>query len=920
MAVDHEFTTKIRDIADGGGTYVGSLYTEEEVDALLNLTPHDAGNLSQALTEAVIARTTGIYVELAVQGPALSNITRAGVAKNQEHNTLIALEQLDCLRRLSPDAPDRDTFPCITPEDVNVATRSIDFPPVRPRGIALELMRVDDRNEASDTAFSKQLAVVQVLSTWSMGVGHLVTHIERAWGVNYVQQLVQQVSYAKIADLEQYMACGGKSCPRIGLSPNLSSLYTVIDKIHSSPMDVGYTGWFPGRSTMLAKFMLLSTNMFRGRGSHPTLSFHFNPEQFARFDPSRLHGLTFGEALPPHTSRRSVAAALPATADEYIETRSVYAVVSARDRNALAEALDVQSRATSAVLKVDFKKVTEAFNKDLMAAHHRAVPPEQVPVLDNIGARVQTILFSRYSNANNAEHLIELHGVAACMFGAISSKMSNSSVAAAWPILSHQCATGSLLRAIPIANARRIPEIAALVEATAASAPLRAVALYMWSRQCNSIAPKVMSARAVYTLYMSTGRLPTSVEGARRLNHGAFKRPFRVISKYLGKAVQPFTHMMRHSQRGSIMLKTMSLLQSNAREFAAQMKLDSKWLEFTSTKQTSAKAADRQRMRSVFSALREAWVKFYKQVADSYLDAARFLATASPQGKKLKAVRGGKDSVLDVEALHSMYAIEYACYTGYAAAYRFYSVKIPVEFPDLQQDESSVDMLKTTIACYRLALDRPGLMECSVDPKAGQLRSKSYLMKFMESAAERYVNTVNGLGADVSALNGMIMGCSAAAYRDSGPLLARTVNEGLRRDHLIARAARPVPAPAPAPVVAQAAPAHVAIPMDKMFEDIIEDVVEPSRHRSARGHFANASDVLYNSSRDVCNALERINENRTDDDLDTVLDDVTALAKICRSIALESDDDAASYVNGTLKQLISRVAGTTAEDESRIFM
>lgn len=143
--IDSAYTTLIRSEHDKGGDVTHMVVTEEEIDWLMDAEDDDFGDGIIALTEEAVYRSTGLKVDLSAEGPARSVVIRAGDSELQEHNTFIVSNTGINTQNLIDVERDVDSIPKVTPQDVNYATRSLDFPMTRPINTALDGMGIDDR-------------------------------------------------------------------------------------------------------------------------------------------------------------------------------------------------------------------------------------------------------------------------------------------------------------------------------------------------------------------------------------------------------------------------------------------------------------------------------------------------------------------------------------------------------------------------------------------------------------------------------------------------------------------------------------------------------------------------------------------------------------------------------------------------------
>jgi len=114
----------------------------------------------------------------------------------------------DTRRKLfPPDTPDAHLIPKITPQDVNIAMKSLDFASSRSPSHGVPGIVLDKKEDPVEQAFFKQIQVVQILQKLGVNVDSMIDHMEIEWGIDYVQRLVKELALGPLEDVLNGSAC-----------------------------------------------------------------------------------------------------------------------------------------------------------------------------------------------------------------------------------------------------------------------------------------------------------------------------------------------------------------------------------------------------------------------------------------------------------------------------------------------------------------------------------------------------------------------------------------------------------------------------------------------------------------------------------------------------------------------------------------
>jgi hypothetical protein len=314
MVIDTEYTKLIRARAATGEVFSYSIYTEEEINYLLDFGASDQTGYTTRLAEAAIERTTGLRVNLSAEAPAQTCVVREGESVNKaEGNTAIEEEGLtftvnyDKTRHPgdSEITHDRATVPKVTPQDETLALASLNYPSpsIAAHQITLDGLRLDSNENPFEQAFLTQVAIAKVLKSWGVDIKALCSAIDSEWGISYTHRLVTEVSLTKVRNVETYIANGSRQSPEIYMSPTILSRYTVEQSLARHQGNCGYSGVQIERAEMIGKFIMATKYQIGGNGCMDSAIYRQNPSHAVAFDPNSLQGRSMTvDKLPDRTT------------------------------------------------------------------------------------------------------------------------------------------------------------------------------------------------------------------------------------------------------------------------------------------------------------------------------------------------------------------------------------------------------------------------------------------------------------------------------------------------------------------------------------------------------------------------------------------------------------------------------------------
>jgi len=303
--IDFEYSRFVRAVVDDGTDFNGPLIQRSEAEHLVYGMDEVNEGFATALDKEAIYRSFGLKVDLSPQGASPWTVLRVdGEIDDESAHDVYSVEAAPAnVRLFDSRMSDFRRVPKVTPDDANVAKKSIDFPGKRVAATRLDAISLDRSANPAEVCFIDQLTVCQALSVMGADATGLIEWVAARWGVPFVSQLVRDVSLAPIGSVELYMATGGRPTPSIYVSPNYMAGFRVVQKPTFEPEKVFVSGVFHARFKVMAKFRLAMTTAIYGPKFVTRLSFYANPAQMSPYAVGKMGGSRWDpERLPTQTS------------------------------------------------------------------------------------------------------------------------------------------------------------------------------------------------------------------------------------------------------------------------------------------------------------------------------------------------------------------------------------------------------------------------------------------------------------------------------------------------------------------------------------------------------------------------------------------------------------------------------------------
>lgn len=616
---DTNYTAYVRDTVDRDGECVHSVFTEAELDWLLEEAYDDTTGGITKLAEEAILRTTGLPVDLSLEGPARSAIVRSDGTPGQEHNTFTIVSSEGRKRDFKPDTVDRESIPKITPQDANTAVRSIDFPAGKVRGTPVDGMRLDDKDNPAEGCFAAQVTIAQILHLWGVNADGLIMAINAEWGIDYAGKLVRDVAYCRAADLSSFIASGGRPSPQIYMSPNVLSRYLFLNRPIVDVESIGYSASFVGRCRALCKFIVASSSQFLGNGFIDSASFHMNPACMTRFDPVSLAdwAVEGGDDVRPGSCSNLLVSS--SCFDAFVAARQPLSVARAVDRIDLAKACFAVSNIERMPLYVSpSENVTEIADRLIMGRSvtrnirtdmHVAADPKKA------GA----ILFNCYNgDAIPAKHTSVI-GSCAAMLALCAISPGAINYAAYWRAMRSSVGLGDVINTINVASIDRNEYFRHVKAALQDTKSNDAIAMALVNRHIDHIRPSIVSAlEIVYRSQKSHRR-----GSGHLLLYRGYERAWLGLRTSAASNHKPFNQLSRVRRAATIAGGGTSMLEA-----------DVSLLRYLA----GVESAGFHTARPLGASVRAYWVKQYESLAKAW-QLTTYLAVASAKGSIDLAVR-----------------------------------------------------------------------------------------------------------------------------------------------------------------------------------------------------------------------------------------------------------------------------------------
>lgn len=671
--ISDEFSEMIRGEVETNGCYIGPVFTEEEVDALFDDEDDINDSYTIDLAEAAFYRESGIKVDLAVQGPAAMNVAKAIDETKQKHNTY-TVEVSDTLFRDYSDIPDSE-LPTYTPEDLNVSVKSLDFTSSKPRANRLDLIMFEAQENPIEKSLMDQLTVVQALEHLGADVESLYSYLDTKWGIDYTRELVRDAAIAPIADLEKYLATGGRPAPQVYYSANLMSTMRIIQRPTVDLHGVGYTSAFFGRSAMICKMIMANLHLVYGKGCVKRFSFHANPSQFNTFKESTLTGKKL--VAPKCSSRTMMHSSIAGltSKDDFLRTRQAMKQAETAATVAIQndlKAIEGMTEMPKMGRFVDMMRGFDVFDPMSPSNFVRKTPVESVAP-----SKVTTILYGALHHDGMPIDYLVTYGAVVATLALQSIDDLKARVAKKYSVIMGNPAMRHVVQSINIGRAASsIPELGDAMYQSPDSR--RFAALYLILRQHSLLKISYADAWATAGNWVVTGDCVSKC----RATHSVMdkRRSVKVVLDILRvvKKTRPFSYVAK-SNIGMANSKFAVSLFDGMKIHTVQKEIEyMQWVDSIgkgNIQKHLAKATNL-KVRPIFSKMRDTWAGFYRDLSDNCINAARLiwnLMDIAPAS--IAYVTWSEDMPTHVAAYIGL-AAESVHYEGIRLAYKFANISI----------------------------------------------------------------------------------------------------------------------------------------------------------------------------------------------------------------------------------------------------
>lgn len=806
--MDHEFSEKIRAEVLATGEYYGPLYTESEVDAILDYDECLNADLPTKMVEAAIYRQAGILVDLDVQGAAALNVVKASTnsAERQQHN-VISVEKAHRVQR-TYDRRDEDSglVPMLTPEDPNIAVRSIDFASGKATAGKLDLITMDANENPVELALIDQLVVCQALHTMGANVDSLIHHVSVTWGMAYVDKLVANLALAPIADIQGYLAVGGRPSPQLYISANYASSYRIVDRPTADLVGVGYSSAFFARSAAICKMLCATVEMIHGEPMGALVSFNTNPAQFNTFGIDELNGITLISDVIPVENPLCKAVANVESYEIFLKSRQAVKHVDAVGRSMAArdlreiEKISVVPRTrrfSAAVKKIALFDPLDTDCSKRMVEAEKAAP-----------SKVTTMLFGFMHGDRVAADYLRSYEAILCSMVVTAGARDASDVARAYSAMVSLNGTSHLLRCLNVARCREaLKELDSLLSAT--NDARRMTALYLLSRHRSLALGAHRNAHVACLDWIRTGKSATALVDKGPYVCGRVNRSLRYLVDYMRYVTptRPYSYLGKlhrgmnegyfstsvFDRRASNNIEDLIWFQEWYKEHERKLQWErenngrktknvyvpkAKLEQFRKEIDDAARSkVHTQEYRVIFSNMRHNWSEFYMSYASSYMSMYRLAGIMSPDATyDLSDVTGLSKRSSSLGILACMVlgaAVECIICKAKAVAYNWHKIilKGTKHGTDPVMDKYADLLLDTAYE------DIEDLV--TVDSKMGYKDSSSK----MKEAAEKAMKEVVSFMPKISMKKDTVEAIFYEAYKKSEKMVKRSVVEMIKRDH-----------------------------------------------------------------------------------------------------------------------------------------
>jgi len=780
--IDREYTRRIRNELDNGRDVHVTLFTPDEVDFLLDMEDGENEGYVVDLVEEVFVRSHGLRLDLAVEGPANVNVASTTIEMENRHNVYMVSQNKGRIRRFDTGKYDSALVPRVSPQDANVATVSLDYSAGRPRVTRIEGLKLDTKSDPVETALTNALVSVQTLMSLGMDVDSLIDVVERIWGIDYVRELMNTAAFSPTGSIPDFLASGGRPAPSAYVSPNIMSMYQIVQRPTYDVDDSGVANLFLSRSALLTKFISCMTHMFVEGSALNLMTFSPNPAQFSRFDPTKISGTaSVSVGSPALTSLRHMVAHLDSYED-YIEHRqSARAAVRAekwtveRDMNAMAVAA-LKPNALS------FASVNVYRSEPIMSMSH--VKSIVVPVTseDAAPSRLAAVAWGMFHNEKTPTMYKTLLEIRICMLGWCLLETDPNKVSSWWREFSHVPGIASVLSGMNVARFANNSEVMALMSLPARG--LDSAGLWVMFRIANMLRESVCAAFDSAISYRDTGKLPLSMDPIKPYRIGTLFRSIMFANEYLSKVmnVAPFKYSKSVTAAIAEQLSHRGALRVSTKAIAHSSKSYDEWLGYTKNSKVSEAKSAEARTRQLFSIIKADWSNYYYGKAVSIDNTLKYL-------NKVQSFADVR--LIDVEAnmphtrgyqhvFASGLLAEIVLCHGRALAYKFVSVTLNVDLGA----STGKDATKETFERY-IEFLKSVTLDAAMDAVTVDL----HIDKLLCAENSHAKKALNKSVSDIMKRSWIFTDCAdmieeaiVEAYETDAYVVGRTVREAVRSD------------------------------------------------------------------------------------------------------------------------------------------
>jgi len=780
--IDRAYTSAIRDELDNGRDVQVTLFTPEEVDYLLDMEDGENEGYIVDLVEEVFIRSHGLKLDLAVEGPANVHLASVEIGRENRHNVYMVSENKARIRSFNLDHYDPDLIPKVSPQDANLATVSLDYSAGRPRVSRIEGLKLDTKSDPVESALTNALVSVQTLMSLGMDVENLIEVVEEIWDIDFVRDLMKTAAFSPTGSMPDFLASGGRPAPSAYLSPNIMSMFQVIQRPTYDSDDAGVANMFLSRSALMAKFISCMTHMFITGSALNLMTFSPNPAQFSRFDPKKISGTSsVRSGSPSVTSLRCMVAHL-SSYDDYIHHRqSARAAVRSeswtieRDINAIAV---MSLRPT--VLDFSMNHITSSI--PIMSLGPAPAIIAQTIAEDAAPSKLAAVTWGMFHSDRTPTMYKALMEVRICMIGWCLLETDVNKMHLWWKDFSHVPGVASVLSGMNIARFREHPEVMALLRLE--SRALDTAGLFVMVRIANMLRESVVEAFESATNFVATQKLPLRMDRPVQFYVGKLFRSVHYANKYLAKvcSVAPFKYSSAVTKCAADQLSNRGALMVNTRVIAKSSNKYDDWLSFTKTHRVSAEKSDVARTRQLFASIRADWSNYYFSKAMSIDNSLKYLNKLQRFSEvRLLDVIENKPYTRGYQHVFAMGLLaEIVICHARALAYKFVSIKVTIALGT----SVGKDATKETFDNYMEYL-RSVDLDIAMNSVTADKHLEKFTCKENSTAKKCLMHSVDKI-AEKSEIflgcNSMISDAILESYANESYLVGKTIREAVKSD------------------------------------------------------------------------------------------------------------------------------------------